>query len=116
LARSPIRITFGYMVDPQHALPQPPENPGQRMQRLRVGITGLAAILIVVLLATAIATGVRRNAATETSVVAPPPVVATVSPANGTGVADPNAEPLAQLGAAPGGAPTAKAEPKGAGH
>lgn len=72
------------------------------MQRLRVGITGLAAVLLVVTLATAIASGVRRTAANETG-VAPPPVVATVgAQANGT---DPNAEPLAQLGAAPGGNP-----------
>jgi hypothetical protein len=113
LADSSIRITFDPMVDPQHALPQPPEHPGQRMQRLRVGITGLAAILIVVLLATAIATGLRRNVASEAPVVAPPPVVATVTPGNGAAVADPNAEPLAQLGAAPGGGPVEKTQPKG---
>lgn len=74
------------------------------MQRLRVGMTGLAAILIVVLLATAIASGVRRNASNEAPVSAPP-LVATVAPDNGVGTVDPNAEPLAQLGAAPGGAP-----------
>lgn len=96
------------MVDPQTANRLPPDDPGQRMQRLRVGITGLAAILIVVLLATAIASGVRRNASSEAPVVAPP-VVATVSNDNSVGTVDPNAEPLAQLGAAPGGAPETKA-------
>lgn len=78
------------------------------MQRVRVGVTGLAAILLVVLLATAIASGVRRTAANESG-VAPPPVVATVDgAANGT---DPHAEPLAQLGAAPGANPDSQSAP-----
>jgi len=83
----------------------PPDEPGQRMQRVRVGVTGLAAIVLVVLLATAIASSVRRNAVNDTG-VAPPPVVATL-PSPGNSV-DPNAEPLAQLGAAPGGSTEAK--------
>lgn len=83
------------------------------MQRVRVGVTGLAAILLVVLLATAIASGVRRTAANESG-VAPPPVVATVDGATGEGATngiDPNAEPLAQLGAAPGGNPDSQPTP-----
>jgi hypothetical protein len=89
----------------------PPDEPGQRMQRVRVGVTGLAAIVLVVLLATAIASSVRRNAANETAIVAPPPLVPTVAaPPNTTGA---NAEPLAQLGAAPGGAPNAPAPANG---
>ncbi len=75
------------------------------MQRVRVGVTGLAAIVLVVLLATAIASSVRRSAVNETG-TAPPPVVATLpSPTNSV---DQKAEPLAQLGAAPGGSPEAK--------
>ena len=79
------------------------------MQRLRVGVTGLAAILLVVLLATAIASGVRRKAGDETAATASPPLTTTVDTSN---TVDPNAEPLAQLGVAPGGTtdsqPTAK--------
>ena len=37
----------------------------RRMQRIRVGITGLAAIVLVVLLATAIASGLNRRAAAD---------------------------------------------------
>jgi len=90
----------------------PPDEPGQRMQRVRVGVTGLAAIVLVVLLATAIASSVRRNAANETAAVAPPTLVPTIAaPSNTTGE---NAEPLAQLGAAPGAAPDTTAAENGA--
>ena len=81
---------------------------GQRMQRLRVGLTGLAAVLLVVILATAIAAGVRRNAVEGANAVAPPPVVATL-PASDNATAT-NTEPLAQLGAAPGGNPESAAQ------
>jgi hypothetical protein len=89
------------MTDPdlrERALQDDP----RRMQRLRVGITGLAAVLLVVLVATAIATGIRRSAE-NTAAVAPPPVVATATPASNA--ADEPSEPLAQLGAAPGTVP-----------
>jgi hypothetical protein len=76
---------------------------GQRMQRLRVGLTGLAAVLLVVILATAIAAGVRRNSVEGANAVAPPPVVATLPTSENSTAA--NKEPLAQLGAAPGGSP-----------
>ncbi len=107
MASLPFRIRFEAMVDPATSERMPPEAPGQRMQRLRVGVTGLAAILLIVLLATAIASSVRRSATETAPGVAPPPVVATVAPPNGAGTVDANAEPLAQLGAAPGGAPDA---------
>ena len=77
------------------------------MQRVRVGVTGLAAIVLVVLLATAIASSVRHSAANEVG-VAPPPVVATVT--NPPKIKDANAEPLAQLGAAPGGSTEANSQ------
>ena len=73
-----------------------------RMQRVRVGVTGLAAVLLVVLLATAIASGVRHSASDGANAVAPPPLAPTVQTSNAV---DPNSEPLAQLGAAPGGKP-----------
>lgn len=68
------------------------------MQRLRVGITGLAAVVLIVLLATAIASGVRRSAGAQNAAI----VVSVPSPTPGNGV-DQKAEPLAQLGVAPGG-------------
>ena len=87
------------MVDPVATDLLSAANRGQRMQRLRVGITGLAFVLLIVAVATAIASGVRRSA-DAINVATPPAVVATLpSPDNGTGA---NAEPLAQLGAAPG--------------
>ncbi|UVO54481.1 hypothetical protein [Sphingomonas sp. SUN039] len=92
------------MVETRTSERLPPDEPGQRMQRVRVGVTGLAAIVLVVLLATAIASGVRRTAANETAATAPPPVVAAIATPSNTAAPDPNAEPLAQLGAAPGGA------------
>lgn len=76
----------------------PPPSVGQRMQRLRVGVTGLAAVILVVTLATAIASGVRRNAETIT-VTASLPSNASVN------ASDAKSEPLAQLGVAPGTKP-----------
>jgi hypothetical protein len=66
------------------------------MQRIRVGMTGLAAVGLIVMVATAVATGVRRSATENAAAVGPPAVVATV-PAP----VDAKTEPLAQLGVAP---------------
>jgi hypothetical protein len=74
----------------------PPHDDGERMQRIRVGVTGLAAVLLVVAVATAIASGVRRSADETAANVAPPAVVVTVDNSSSEN------EPLAQLGAAPG--------------
>lgn len=65
-----------------------------RMQRVRVGITGLAAVLLLVALATAIATGVRNTATNEAA-----PTIAPVDTAVDNTI-EPT-EPLAQLGVAP---------------
>lgn len=69
----------------------------ERMQRVRVGLTGLAAVGLIVVVATAVATSVRNRAA-QSSVAGPPNVVATV-PTNT--LPDAKTEPLAQLGVAP---------------
>lgn len=65
------------------------------MDRIRVGITGLAAVILLVALATAVATSVQRGA--NASEAGAPVVV--------TGAAMPNtsdkAEPLEQLGMTP---------------
>ncbi|MFM9977656.1 MAG: hypothetical protein ACKVOP_06370 [Sphingomonadaceae bacterium] len=69
----------------------------ERMQRVRVGVTGLAAVLLVVALATAISSGVTRQA--SEAVTAPPTVVPTLPKA---GDAPPEkSEPLAELGVTP---------------
>ncbi len=73
--------------------------PVDRMQRVRVGVTGLAAVVLIILLATAIASGVRRTASNTGNLVEPP--VAGNASAAGN-VDDSQSEPLAQLGAAPG--------------
>jgi len=69
----------------------------ERMQRVRVGVTGLAAVVLVVALATAISSGITRSAAD--AVTAPPPVVATLPP--GGADASEKSEPLAELGVTP---------------
>jgi hypothetical protein len=69
----------------------------ERMQRVRVGMTGLAAVGLIVMIATAVATGVRRSASENAAAMGPPAVVATVPvPASGE-----KSEPLATLGVAP---------------
>ena len=81
-------------------------DPDQRMQRVRVGVTGLAAIILVALLATAIASGLNRRAA-QTVTPSRPEVVSTLN------VTDEKSEPLAQLGVAPD-TKEAKPDPKAA--
>jgi hypothetical protein len=66
------------------------------MQRMRVGLTGLAAVGLIVVIATAVATSVRKSASATAALSDRPNVVATV-PAK----ADEKTEPLAQLGVAP---------------
>jgi hypothetical protein len=65
------------------------------MQRVRLGITGLAAVILLVALATAIASGIRRTANGQ---AAPSSAPALNDPGN---VTAPRAEPLEQLGVAP---------------
>jgi hypothetical protein len=75
---------------------QPDGQAPDRMQRVRVGITGLASVILLLAVAGAISAGVDRRA--NESATTPPPVTATIEvPSN---VADPQ-EPLAQLGVAP---------------
>ena len=87
------------MVNPTVPDRMPPAKPAERMQRVRVGVTGLAAIMLVVVVATAVASGLRQSADASNSAVPDPVAVAAVAAPNS---ADPDSEPLAQLGAAPG--------------
>jgi hypothetical protein len=70
----------------------------ERMQRVRVGMTGLAFVGLVVMVFTAVTSGVRRSATENAAAAGPPTVVTTVPP---PAAADPKSEPLAQLGVAP---------------
>lgn len=87
------------MVNPAVPDRAPAAKPTERMQRVRVGVTGLAAILLVVVVATAVASGLRQSAEPSNATVAAPAAVTAVVAPNS---ADPDSEPLAQLGAAPG--------------
>lgn len=74
------------------------------MQRLRVALTGLAAVVLLIGIAGAIFSAVDRNAPVEAAGAARPEVVANLtgapppSPAAEAAVVD---EPLAELGVAP---------------
>lgn len=70
----------------------------ERMQRVRVGMTGLAAVGLIVMVATAVATGVQRSATENARIAGPPSVVATMPAPTPV---DAKTEPLAQLGVAP---------------
>lgn len=75
------------------------DNRQEPMQRIRVGVTGLAAVILIVLLAAAIATSVRRSAYLN-GASATDSLAADGKPKTSKAV-DPDAEPLAQLGVAP---------------
>ncbi len=84
------------MIAPRTSEPQNDLTPAERrmpMDRVRTGITGLAFILLIVALATAIASGVRRTA--NASDAAPP--TADISNTNKSEKTD----PLGQLGVTP---------------
>lgn len=100
LARSlnPV-ILRGMAVDPIASAPTPVDA-RQRMQRVRVGVTGLAAVVLVLALATAIATGVRRTVTTGNGSTAEQQISLDSKP-KADNVIDPDSEPLAQLGVAP---------------
>lgn len=75
----------------------PPQSTGEareRMQRVRVGVTGLAGVVVVVALVSAVAANVQQRA-TDTAMSNRPEGVSTVKTAPET------TEPLAQLGVAP---------------
>ncbi|MDF2494967.1 hypothetical protein [Sphingomonas sp.] len=89
--------------------------PSQAMQRVRVGMVGLAAVVLLIGLASALFNAASR----EQPVVAAPrveEVANTTSPANvaAPAVPDDDNEPLAQLGVAPSATETgrAPAEPR----
>jgi hypothetical protein len=67
-----------------------PQQPGSTAQRIRIGLTGLAAAFIIVLFASAISRSSRDNASNAAAQAA----------------ANEPSEPLAELGVAPGASTT----------
>lgn len=73
----------------------------QTMQRVKVGMSGLAAVVLLIGLASAIFSAASRERPVDVPGAANIDVVATVMPANGAAPADATNEPLAELGVAP---------------
>ncbi|MGI4732751.1 MAG: hypothetical protein ACRYFW_13535 [Janthinobacterium lividum] len=88
--------------------------PGQSIQRVKVGMTGLAIVLLLIGLASAILRSVSHERPVGSSGSAKPDVVANIAASND---ASPAGEPLAEIGVAPAGqgnaAETASAAPSG---
>jgi hypothetical protein len=74
------------------------QEPAQTMQRARVGMIGLAAVLLLIGLAAAIFATISRDRQVAAIGSARPDVVATMVSGN---MVDPAKEPLAELGVAP---------------
>lgn len=83
---------------------------GQKMQRVKVGATGLAAVLLLIALASAVLSWANKEPPVTVIGAPKPDVVANLTMANATdpAVAEaPAKEPLAELGVAPSAAPEA---------
>lgn len=74
--------------------------PGQSMQRVKVGITGLAIVLLLIALASAILRSVSHERPVAQPGASKADVVANIAAVNTT---DPAGEPLAEIGVAPAG-------------
>ncbi|PAX09142.1 hypothetical protein [Sphingomonas lenta] len=73
------------------------------MQRVRVGMIGLAAVILLIGLASVLFSGVRDQRGRTAAGGADSAVVANITSANGAAVNESD-EPLADLGVAPGSA------------
>lgn len=86
--------------------------PAQAIQRVKVGMTGLAFVLLLIGLASAIFSSVNRERPVAVVGAAKPEVVANLTNANTTEPAlTPGKEPLAELGVAPSTSPATPAAP-----
>ena len=79
---------------------KPTRPPGQSMQRVRVGLTGLAVVLLLIGLASAVFRSVSRERPVAVPGASKPELLANLADGN---AADPTGEPLAELGVAPAG-------------
>ena len=89
------------------------EDSGQTMQRLKVGMTGLALVLLLIGLASVVFSSASKERPVDVAGAAQPDVVANLSLTNEPEPAEPTStEPLAELGVAPSTtAPTNTVEP-----
>ncbi|MCP3731179.1 hypothetical protein M9978_12140 [Sphingomonas sp. MG17] len=77
-----------------------PTDPKQSMQRVRVGLTGLATVLLLIGVASAIFSSADREAPVLADGASRPDVVANMTDGAANGAAEKN-EPIAELGIAP---------------
>lgn len=84
-------------------------SPPSTLQRVKVGLIGLAAIVVLIVIASAIIRGAGRERPIETAGAAQPDVVANMAVAN---AAAQSTEPMAELGVAPPTTNTAVAAAK----
>ena len=73
---------------------------GQTMQRVKVGVTGLAIVLLMIALASVVLRSANRERATVAPGASRPELVENLAQANTAEAAN---EPLAEIGAAPSG-------------
>lgn len=91
-----------------------PAETSQTMQRVRVGVTGLALVLLLIGLAGAIFSSVNREQPVTAIGGAKPETVAAIADDNAqAGSADQPNEPLADLGVAPAAIPEEENQAKG---
>ncbi|MEH3123335.1 MAG: hypothetical protein PGN16_15380 [Sphingomonas phyllosphaerae] len=78
----------------------------QTRQRVRVGMIGLAAVVLLIGLASAIFSSVNQQQPVSVTGAAQPELVANMSAPASAPTAAPTNEPLAEMGVTPGAAPT----------
>ena len=81
----------------------------QTRQRVRVGMIGLAAVVLLIGLASAIFSSVNQQQPVNVTGAAQPELVANMSAPASAPTAAPANEPLAEMGVTPGAAPTPSA-------
>ncbi len=86
-----------------------PHDPSQNMQRIKVGMIGLAAVVLLIGLASVIIGSASRERPVATAGAAQADVVANMGVSNMTGVAGAG-EPLAEMGVAPSANTQAQAQ------
>lgn len=74
----------------------------EELQRVQIGLVGLAAVLLVVTLANLVIDNVRKDAASDATAAAIEQGIAGVANATASGAASTPNEPLADLGVTPG--------------
>lgn len=87
------------------------EQAEQTRQRVRVGMIGLAAVVLLIGLASAIFSSVNRQEPVTVAGAAQPEVVANMSAPVAAPSGGPTNEPLAEMGVTPGAANTPAAAP-----